>query len=66
MIEEIELNDESILTMSLELRKAVDMTVSDLKIDTLKTILIDLRQMAKKVQNEITFLENYEKELCGI
>lgn len=51
--EVIELDDATILTMSLELRKSVEMCAEDLKIKTLKTLIRDLEQTLKKAQFEI-------------
>lgn len=55
MSEEIELNDTSILTMSLELRKAVDMCAEDLKVETITTLIRDLEQTSKKARQSYVF-----------
>ena len=55
MIEEIELNDPSILTMSLELRKAFDMCGDELKRKTISILLRDNEQMNKKLRDSYKF-----------
>ena len=57
MIEEIELNDESILTMSLELRKAVDMCGDDLEQKTISILMRDVEQINKKLRSCYRFKE---------
>lgn len=59
MIEEIELNDASILTMSLELRKAIDMCGDDLNFDTIATLIRDGEQMNKKLRGCYRFKDYY-------
>ena len=59
MCEAIELDDAAVLTMSLELRKAVDMCAENLKLETLNTLIRDLEQTSKKAQFEIKILKDY-------
>jgi hypothetical protein len=53
--EVIELDDAAILTMSLELRKAVDMCAEDLKFETLNTLIRDSEQITKKARQSYVF-----------
>lgn len=54
---ETELNDATILTMSFELKKALQMIASDLKLETLIKISRDLGASNIIVSNEIRNLE---------
>ena len=59
MSNETELNDATILTMSLELKKALQMIASDLKLETLIKISRDLGTSNIIVSNEIRNLEEF-------
>ena len=60
MCEAIELDDSAILTMSLELRKAVDMCAENLKFETLNTLIRDSEQITKKAQFEVNVLKDFD------
>ncbi len=66
-------DDATILTMSFELKKALQMTTGTLNIDTLRKVTRDLNDSnviclneIKECLNEIKELEEYLKELEGL